>query len=449
MEQDQWILLAIFVLLMVIIVIFAKVYFEIVRKAREKGEQQAREILEKAKLKVQKAEERIKRLKAADKEMVARLRKAREILEKMSDRANAYAADIDVITESDLLSSQEYQKDRKTVEKELKQLAQNAIVGVEGRISDVNIEKFVAISAKADMAGALLVTTAEMLCAKTTHNNGQQVIEKLTESIVAVEALIKIFDSRAQLDGIFKKSLLKRLDLEFKYKVAKQLAKEKQRELREQQREEEKARKEAEKAQEIAKKEEAIKQIAIDELQAKMALETEAERAAHAEELAKLQAELAEAQSKFERARSRAQETRQGHVYIISNIGSFGKEILKIGMTRRLDPLDRVKELGDASVPFPFDIHGLIESDDAPGLETKLHQIFDNRRVNKVNTRKEYFYVSLTEIEAKLQDECIDAMLNKVPSADEYYQSIKLREKTKSLGEGINTDIKTKMEIEP
>ena len=143
------------------------------------------------------------------------------------------------------------------------------------------------------------------------------------------------------------------------------------------------------------------------------------------DELGLLRAELSEVQEKAERAKSRAQMTRQGHVYIISNIGSFGEEILKIGMTRRLDPLDRVKELGDASVPFSFDIHAIIESEDAPELENQLHKVFASKRVNKVNLRKEYFRINIEDIEDKLKNLGIDALINKVASADEYYQSIK------------------------
>ena len=157
-----------------------------------------------------------------------------------------------------------------------------------------------------------------------------------------------------------------------------------------------------------------------------MAAQTEADRMQYTEELDRLKFELQEAQQKSERAKSRAQETRQGHVYVISNIGSFGDGILKIGMTRRMDPMDRVKELGDASVPFTFDVHALIESDDAPNLEAELHRIFDHKRVNKVNRRKEYFKVNIDEIEKELQNSGINALLNKVASADEYYQSLKL-----------------------
>ena len=95
--------------------------------------------------------------------------------------------------------------------------------------------------------------------------------------------------------------------------------------------------------------------------------------------------------------------TRVGHVYIISNVGSFGENIYKIGMTRRLEPMDRDKELGDASVPFPFDVHALITTSDAPSLENALHKHFNHRRLNLENERKEFFHVTIEEIRDELE----------------------------------------------
>jgi hypothetical protein len=121
-------------------------------------------------------------------------------------------------------------------------------------------------------------------------------------------------------------------------------------------------------------------------------------------QIAQLEQNLKDAHEAKERAISRAQETKSGHVYIISNLGSFGEDVYKIGMTRRLEPMDRVKELGDASVPFTFDLHAMIFSENAPELENLLHKEFDDRRINKVNNRKEYFKVSLDEIEQVIID---------------------------------------------
>lgn len=117
-----------------------------------------------------------------------------------------------------------------------------------------------------------------------------------------------------------------------------------------------------------------------------------------------------------------------GYVYIISNIGSFGKNIYKIGMTRRLEPQDRVDELGDASVPFNFDIHAMIFSDNAPALEAALHKAFDNKKVNMVNRRREFFNVTLDEIKEVIKqnfDKTVEFI--DTPDAEQYRISLKMR----------------------
>ena len=396
-------------------------------KILEEANQTKQKILEESKKEVIPFQERIDRLKKADKEITTRLKLTRELIEDISDKSSIYASSIELLTEDDLLSSQSYQEDRKKIKLKLKKLAINAIDGVKGSHSNVNIGNFIAISAKADIAGALLLTTVEMLCSKVNANNGHQALEKLAESIIATETLLKCIDSRAIINKEFRKLLEQKLEIEINLKKAKQIAKEKQLEIREQAREEKKAREEADRMQNEAAKEEQIKRDAIAELEERMLLKSFSERVLFEEELNRLKYELTEARQKFERARSRAQDTKQGHVYIISNIGSFGKNILKIGMTRRMQPMDRVKELGDASVPFLFDVHALIESNDAPKLETTLHKIFDSKRVNKINRRKEYFNINIEDIEKELEILNINVLINKVASADEYYQSVKLK----------------------
>ena len=129
-----------------------------------------------------------------------------------------------------------------------------------------------------------------------------------------------------------------------------------------------------------------------------------AEAGVDQDRIAKLEAELADAQATSQRARAMAEMTKSGYVYIISNIGSFGEEVVKIGLTRRLNPDDRVRELGDASVPFRFDTHAMIYSEEAPTLEAALHNEFSDRRINAANLRKEFFQVSLDEVERGGQD---------------------------------------------
>lgn len=121
-----------------------------------------------------------------------------------------------------------------------------------------------------------------------------------------------------------------------------------------------------------------------------------------------------------------------GYVYIISNIGSFGKDVYKIGMTRRLDPQDRIDELGDASVPFNFDVHAMIFSDDAPGLEAALHRAFGKKKLNMVNQRREFFHVTLDEIKEVIKknfDKTVDFI--DVPEAEQYRVSLKIKDSIK------------------
>jgi hypothetical protein len=132
---------------------------------------------------------------------------------------------------------------------------------------------------------------------------------------------------------------------------------------------------------------------------------------------------LKEAEQKNQRALSMAQQTKTGHVYVISNIGSFGDDVYKIGLTRRLEPLDRIKELGDASVPFEFDVHALIASDDAPALERSLHRHFLALQINKVNPRKEFFRVPLRQIRTELESLGIQAGWTMAAEAAEYRES--------------------------
>ena len=178
-----------------------------------------------------------------------------------------------------------------------------------------------------------------------------------------------------------------------------------QKAIRDQIREEEKAQREIDKAIKEAEKEERLLQKALEKARKELASASAEQKQQYEAQLAELETKLHEAEEKGQRAISMAQQTKRGHVYVISNIGSFGEEVFKVGMTRRLEPLDRVKELGDASVPFSFDVHAMIYSDDAPALEKALHRVFDEKSVNKVNPRKEFFRLPLSEIKQAVQKE--------------------------------------------
>ncbi|WP_457809103.1 DUF4041 domain-containing protein [Kushneria sp. EE4] len=204
---------------------------------------------------------------------------------------------------------------------------------------------------------------------------------------------------------------------------------EEQREIREQMREEEKARKEMEKAIKQAEKEERMLAQAMEEARRELDSANEEVKLLLQTRLAELEQQLEEAGSRGQRAISMAQQTKRGHVYVISNIGSLGENVFKIGMTRRLEPLDRVRELSDASVPFPFDVHAMIYSDDAPSLERELHRRFADHQVNRINPRKEFFKISLSEVREAIKKENAEVHWTIAAEAWEYHESQAIAQK--------------------
>ena len=260
---------------------------------------------------------------------------------------------------------------------------------------------------------------------KVKFNNIDRATEKIHKIKETVNKLLE--PNHCEIMAHFVELKLQELYLAYEYQQKVHEEKEEQKALREQMREEEKARKEAERAEAEALREEKRYEAALEKARLELDGKTENERALFLAKIAELEFKLKEAQDNKERAKSLAELTRMGHVYIISNIGSFGENVFKIGMTRRLDPMDRVYELSDASVPFEFDVHAMIKSDDAPSLEKKLHEKFTKKRMNRMNPRKEFFRATLVEIE----DECKkihqgEFKLTKLAEAKEYRQTIAL-----------------------
>ncbi|OCK50012.1 hypothetical protein BA768_07145 [Chryseobacterium sp. CBo1] len=207
---------------------------------------------------------------------------------------------------------------------------------------------------------------------------------------------------------------------------------EEQRQIREQIREEEKARKEFEKAIKEAEKEEQTLKRLIEKAEAQVSRANEEQKAIFQQKLEELQGKLEAAEEKNQRAISMAQQTKTGNVYVISNIGSFGEHVYKIGMTRRLEPLDRVRELGDASVPFEFDVHAMIYSDDAPALERQLHKKFLKDQLNKINPRKEFFRLDINDLKHHLELIGINCKWTLLAEAKQYRESLKLEKEMKT-----------------
>lgn len=217
--------------------------------------------------------------------------------------------------------------------------------------------------------------------------------------------------------------------LSFEYARAKEEEKERLRELKEQEREAKKLEKEIVAERKKLEKEQKQYGKALDDVIAQLKTADGDAKAALEKKKTELEANLAEVAKAVADVDYREANQKAGYVYVISNIGSFGEGVYKIGMTRRLDPMERVKELGDASVPFDFDVHALIFSDDAPGLEAALHREFEDRKLNLVNHRREFFKCSIEEIKSavlKSYDKTVEFVT--IPDAEQYRISEKMRE---------------------
>jgi hypothetical protein len=213
-------------------------------------------------------------------------------------------------------------------------------------------------------------------------------------------------------------TLVSQLKTAYEAAVKEELRKEEQARIRAQIREEQKLQREIERELEKAQREKATISAALEQAIAK----------GYEAEISLLRTRLADAEARAARAVSQAQLTKAGNVYVISNIGTFGDGVFKVGMTRRLEPLDRVAELGDASVPFPFDVHMMISCEDAPALERALHRHLHKSRMNKVNPRKEFFRTDLETIRTIVEAHHGTVEYVMEPPAEEYRQTLTMSE---------------------
>lgn len=194
-------------------------------------------------------------------------------------------------------------------------------------------------------------------------------------------------------------------------------------------REEARLQKEIEEERRKIEKEQTHYLNALAKLNRQIEAASEEEKAALQEKRQELESHISSLEEAVKQIDYREANQRAGYVYVISNIGSFGENVYKIGMTRRLDPMERVDELGDASVPFNFDVHAMIFSDDAPKLEAALHRAFENRKLNMINTRREFFNVTLDEIkEVVKQNYDKTAEFVEIPEAEQFRISMKMKQ---------------------
>lgn len=261
---------------------------------------------------------------------------------------------------------------------------------------------------------------------KIKYNNVDTSIRKIENSSNAVSKLgatMGISISKKYFDLKVQEAYLA-----FEYRQEKFKEKEEAKEARAQLREAAKLQKEIEEQRKKFEKEKSHYSTALSIIDRQLEYASDEERAALLEKKSELEQHLGDIEISLKDIDYREANQRAGYVYVISNVGSFGENIYKIGMTRRLDPQDRVDELGDASVPFNFDVHAMIFSDDAPALEAALHRAFEDRKVNMVNQRREFFNVTLDEIKDVIKknfDKTVEFV--DVPDAEQYHISEKMR----------------------
>lgn len=229
---------------------------------------------------------------------------------------------------------------------------------------------------------------------------------------------------------------IEELYLAYEYQVKKQEEKEEQKRIREELREQAKLKKELEEAKKNIEKDLKHFSNALDSVIAQLNNENldEEQRQALINKKLELENQIEILNNNLKDIDYRQENQKAGYVYIISNIGAFGENVYKIGMTRRLEPHDRVDELGDASVPFNFDVHAMIFTEDAPALENALHKAFENRKLNMINKRREFFNVTLSEIEEVIKanfDKTVE--FNRIVEAEQYRESIKIREELHTI----------------
>jgi hypothetical protein len=380
----------------------------------------------------QQFEERRRRDEAESFNLQLSISKLREEMKALDEEANLQSFGF-YKPHYDFASSERYQSKLEEVRERQKQMIKEktaAVCRIEWTVNGSRTEGRKQINQTLKLILRAFNGECDAAVAKVRYNNAHVMEARVRKAHEAVNGMAEV--QQCRIAPAYLKLKLQELRLVHEYQEKVQEEKEEQRRIREQMREEEVALRELEKAKLDAEKEEKRYAEAL-----RKATE-EAEQAVGAKQqkllgqIEELQRRLEEAQANRERAISRAQMTRSGHVYVISNVGSFGEDVYKIGMTRRLDPMDRVRELGDASVPFQFDVHAVIYSEDAPALENALHRAFNDRRVNRINERKEFFSVGIDEIAVAVREHHGQIEITRAAAAVEY-------RKTLAMSQGIPT----------
>jgi len=325
-------------------------------------------------------------------------------------------------------TSEEYKRQLEAVREEERQVIRGgraASSPVQWRVGESRREGERMVKQTAKLMLRAFNGECDAAVATVTWNNIRTMEERIRKSYEAVNRLGSVL--QMSITEGYLRLKLDELRLTHEYEDKQHQEKEEQRRIREELREEEKAQRELERAREDAEREESRSARALERARAEAAQASGQQLEVLKERIQALEAQLTEAQRQKERAISQAQLTKSGYVYVISNIGSFGESVLKIGMTRRLEPMDRVRELGDASVPFPFDVHAMLYSENAPALEGALHALLEDRQVNMVNPRKEFYRANLEELKALARERNIDVELTMLAEARQFRETLAQR----------------------
>lgn len=325
-------------------------------------------------------------------------------------------------------TSERFKAEIKTIREEQKELIKkNQAISIPNQINITDDKTYVKriLSGQAKLMLKAFNTECDALMNLVKPSNYAKILERINKTATDLEKSSVALKCSFELDYI--KLKYTECELQYQFKLKQEEEQTEQALIREQIREEQKLIKEYERAIAESEKEERIYRAALEKVRGELNNADESQKTELKQKIEILEMQLKEAEAKGLRAKSLAEQTKKGHVYIISNIGSFGENVYKIGLTRRLDPSERVKELSGASVPFPFDVHAIIYNNDAPALETQLHKAFSHMRVNKINKRKEFFNVHLDEIKNKIIEITGNEEDFKMTAlAENYYESLKL-----------------------
>lgn len=300
--------------------------------------------------------------------------------------------------------------------------------------ANITIYSLMVIGLEAELQNALYNLKYEKL------ENSIENIKKITKKyeLIAINGSKNIVNTIKGFIGEIEYLFIEAVKIEYEYYVKKERIKEEQRVLREQMKQEAIERKALEESKRKIEKEELKFLSEIEQIKELINLETDDVKIKQLEERAeKVEIQLQEVEKNKE-AIVNLQNGKAGYIYIISNLGSFGENVFKIGMTRRLDPQDRIDELGSASVPFRFDVHSFIFSENAPELENSIHKKLHLKRLNKVNLRKEFFQCSLSEVESLVYELEPSAVFNRTMLAEQFKQGLSMTDIPENFIEDIN-----------